>query len=129
MTKVLVVEDDKTLNQAYELILKKSGYDVETVYNGQEALDKADEYNPDLILLDLLMPEMSGLEFLRHYELKTKHPDVRVIVFSNMENASEVEEAHRLGAYKYIVKAWSSPQSLNRVIKEALASRSKSTKA
>jgi DNA-binding NtrC family response regulator len=123
MANILIVEDDKILNKAYEMILTKEGHKVALAFNGKEALRKVDDFKPDLILLDLLMPEMSGLEFLRVYDIRTKHPDVKVLIFSNMENPPEVEEAHKLGAYKYIVKAWSSPRNLTKLISEALSAK------
>jgi CheY-like chemotaxis protein len=72
MASILVVEDDKDLNQAYKLILEHEGHAVATAFNGEEALTLAETDEPDLILLDLLMPIMGGLDFLKHYDL-TKH--------------------------------------------------------
>src|SRR6185437_15527699 len=119
MARILVVEDDRDLNAAYQMILKKSGHDVESALNGQEALEKADGFNPDLILLDLLMPIMGGLEFLQHYNLDTR-PEVKVLIFTNMENSPEVNEAYNLGATRCIIKSWTAPQSLAKVIDDVL---------
>ena len=66
MADILVVEDDKDLNAAYRIILGKEGHAVETAFNGEEALQKLKSFEPQLILLDLLMPVMGGLEFLKH---------------------------------------------------------------
>jgi len=120
MAKVLVVEDDKDLNTAYTLILEHDGHQVTPTYNGQEALKAIKTSDPDLILLDLLMPVMGGLEFLQNYELKKKHPNVKVLIFTNMENSPEVNEAYKLGAHRCIIKSWTAPQNLSRVIKDAL---------
>jgi two-component system response regulator VicR len=65
MAKILIVEDERTLNEAYELILKKQGHDVEVAYNGDEALQVFKKHEPELILLDLRMPKMDGVEFLK----------------------------------------------------------------
>ncbi len=59
MTKVLIVEDNETLNEAYKLILEKDGHEVSTAFNGEEGLAKLTEVSPDLILLDMLMPMIS----------------------------------------------------------------------
>ena len=68
MAKILVVEDDKDLNNAYKIILKHEGHEVVGVFDGKEALDKIKDFSPDLILLDLLMPVMGGLEFLQNWQ-------------------------------------------------------------
>ena len=119
MAKLLIVEDDKDLNAAYKMILEKEGHEVESAFNGQEALDKLNSFQPQLILLDLLMPIMGGLEFLKHYDLKD-NPDVKVLIFTNMENSPEVNEAYTLGAHRCIIKSWTAPQNLSRVVNEAL---------
>lgn len=120
MAKILIVEDDTDLNTAYKIILDNAGYDVVCAFNGEEALAKLKEFEPDLILLDLLMPVMGGLEFLQHYELQQKHPNVKVLIFTNMENSPEVAEAYKLGAHRCIIKSWTAPQNLARVIADAL---------
>lgn len=120
MAAILVVEDDKDLNAAYTLILEKSGYTVKSAYDGQAALEVLKDFEPDLILLDLLMPIMGGLEFLQNYELTDKHPNVKVLIFTNMENSPEVTEAYKLGAHRCIIKSWTAPQNLARLISDAL---------
>ncbi|MGH7241680.1 MAG: response regulator [Candidatus Saccharimonadales bacterium] len=124
MASILVVEDDKDLNAAYKLILEKAGYKVRVAYDGKAALEQLKEFEPDLILLDLLMPIMGGLEFLQNYELTDKHPDVKVLIFTNMENSPEVTEAYKLGAHRCIIKSWTAPQNLARLIHDALEKKS-----
>ena len=119
MARVLIVEDDRDLNAAYQVILKKAGHTVGSALHGQEALDIVGDFNPDLILLDLLMPVMGGLEFLQHYNLDA-HPDVKVLIFTNMENSPEVTEAYSLGATRCIIKSWTAPQNLTKVIDDVL---------
>jgi DNA-binding NtrC family response regulator len=119
MAHVLIVEDDKDLNAAYKIILEKEGHVVESAFNGQEALEKLKDFSPQLILLDLLMPVMGGLEFLKQFNLSTK-PDVKVLIFTNMENSPDVTEAYGLGAYRCIIKSWTAPQNLSRVVNDAL---------
>ena len=69
------------------------------------------------------MPIMGGLEFLQHYDLVNKHPDVKVLIFTNMENSPEVTEAYNLGAARCIIKSWTAPQNLSRVISDTLENR------
>jgi CheY-like chemotaxis protein len=119
MAKILIVEDDKDLNNAYKIILENEGHTVESVFNGQEALKTLKGFEPQLILLDLLMPVMGGLEFLQNYDLD-KHSEVKVLIFTNMENSPEVNEAYNLGAHRCIIKSWTAPQNLTHVVTEAL---------
>jgi DNA-binding response OmpR family regulator len=111
MTKVLIVEDNETLNEAYRLILEKDGHDVSTAFNGEEGLEKLKKVSPDLILLDMLMPKMDGLEFLRHFK-SADYPKTTIIILSNLNEDEQVEEARRLGAHRYILKANTSPREL-----------------
>lgn len=127
MAKILIVEDDVDLNAAYKIILENEKHTVQSAFNGQEALKALKDFEPDLILLDLLMPIMGGLEFLQHYDLTKKHPDVRVLIFTNMENSPEVTEAYKLGAHRCIIKSWTAPQNLARVISDALQDKSSVT--
>lgn len=117
---ILLVEDERTLNEAYQTMLKYAGYKVVSAYDGEEALDIAGGTQPDLILLDLRMPRMGGLDFLKKYDLAHKHPDVKVIVFSNLDTQSDIDEAYRLGADRYILKAWASPRELLQLVNEVL---------
>lgn len=128
MARILVVEDDKDLNNAYCIILQNEGHEVVSALDGKQALAKLKDFSPDLILLDLLMPVMGGLEFLQHYDLPTEHKDVKVLIFTNMENSPEVEEAYKLGAHRCIIKSWTAPHNLARVISDALETGKSSSK-
>ena len=121
MKKVLIVEDEQALSAAYKTILEKHGFKPAVAGNGQEALEAIEKERPDVILLDMKMPKMSGLEFLKALETVTH--DMKVIVFSNMDTQTEIDEAFRLGAKRYIIKSWASPQDLVRVVNEALDSK------
>jgi CheY-like chemotaxis protein len=129
MAKIFIVEDDQDLNYAYRMILTKEGHIVETAYNGDEAIEKLVDFKPELILLDLLMPVKSGVEFLQDYDVVHKHPDVKVLIFTNLEHASEIHEAFRLGANQCVIKAWTAPQGLIKVVNDILASRESSRSA
>lgn len=120
--KILIVEDEIVLNDAYKMILQKEGYEVSVAYDGSEALKLTEEIEPDLILLDLRMPHMNGIEFLKAYQLTEKHPNVKVIVFSNLDTQKEIDEAYGLGAEKYMLKAWAAPKELIRLVKDTIGS-------
>lgn len=119
---ILIVEDEKTLNEAYATILGKEGYRVLSAYDGEEALSILKKSKPDVILLDLRMPNVDGIEFLRRYK-STKPASgtaSQIIVFSNLDMQKEIDQAYELGANKYILKAWASPKELVRLIKDTL---------
>lgn len=120
MANILIVEDDKDLNFAYRLILERESHAVESAFNGDEALEKLEKFEAQIILLDLLMPIKSGVEFLQNYDIIHEHPDVKILVFTNIDNAPEINEALRLGADKCIIKAWTSPQGLVKLIDNML---------
>jgi CheY-like chemotaxis protein len=122
MPKVLIVEDEKNLALAYRTILEKQGYAVVVAYDGEEGLQAVADNTPDLILLDMKMPRMSGLEFLRHLDTKGSGANTRVIVFSNQDAQAEIDEAFKLGAKRYLLKSWAAPHDLVKVVEEALKS-------
>ena len=123
MAHVLIVEDEQALASAYTAILQKNGFIVRAASNGEEALEAVTAQVPDVILLDMLMPKMNGIEFLRSVQdvlnsASKKAP--AVVIFSNMDTQSDIDEAYKLGAKRYILKSWASPQDLVRVVNEAL---------
>lgn len=118
MKKILIVEDEKSLAQAYQTILEKHGYQVQLAYDGEEALELIEKTAVDLILLDINMPKMNGLEMLKHLDTDTLKS--RVIVFSNQDAQTDIDEAFRLGAKRYLLKSWASPQDLVKVVEEGL---------
>jgi two-component system response regulator VicR len=128
MARVLVVEDDRDLNKAYCIILRHEGHEVVSAFDGQDALDKITDFEPELVLLDLLMPIMGGLEFLQQWEKPKRHPDVKILIFTNMENSPEVAEAYKLGAERCIIKSWTAPHNLARVIGDSLSNTKGSRK-
>ncbi|GEM_PF-238417 len=124
MARIFIVEDDQDLNAAYRMILSKEKHEVDSAFNGDEALARVAKFKPDLILLDLLMPVKSGVEFLQEYDVVNKHKDVKVLIFTNLEHASEIHEAFRLGANQCVIKAWTAPQGLVKIVSDVLAAKS-----
>ncbi len=118
---ILVVEDESNLNEAYQVILSNSGFDILTAFDGQEALDILADNPVNLILLDLRMPVMDGIEFLKQYSPEASNRP-KIIVFSNYDMQKEIEEAYSLGADKYILKSWASPKELIKVVNDVLKS-------
>jgi DNA-binding response OmpR family regulator len=118
--KILIVEDEIALSEAYEMILRKAGYEVAVAADGGEAMKKAAQFKPQLILLDLRMPRVSGIEFLQQYKRPKDEAYVKIIVFSNLDSQQEIEEAYSLGADRYILKAWASPSELLKLVADSL---------
>jgi CheY-like chemotaxis protein len=120
--RILIVEDDRVLRRACEVGLKKRGYDVVTAENGVEGLRCALDGTFDLILLDMLMPRMSGMEMLR--ELRAREEAGRhapVLVLSNSSKVGSREEAEQLGVAGYMVKACLSLESLGTIVAKLTA--------
>jgi CheY-like chemotaxis protein len=129
VANILVVEDDHDLNNAYQIILRNEGHEVVAAYDGKEALAKLKHFKPDLILLDLLMPIMGGLEFLEQYDSLKAHADVKVLIFTNMEQSPDVARAYKLGAHRCIIKSWTAPHNLAKVVIDTLQAPTKREKA
>lgn len=122
MPKVLLlVEDDPLMLRMYEKIFKFEGYDVDTAKDGEEGLEKAKTQKPVLILLDIMMPKMNGLEML---EKLKKDPDTKaipVIVLTNLAGSHDAERAMELGAVRYIVKSEHEPKEIVDIVKQIVA--------
>lgn len=116
MATILIVEDEQNLNEAYQMILSSAGHTIHAAYDGSEALKLTETLEPDLILLDLRMPKMGGVDFLREYKAKQDHPNVKIVIFSNLDTQKEIDDAYKLGADKYMLKAWASPKELIQLV-------------
>lgn len=119
--KVLIVEDDDILRDIYALKLEMEGFDVETARDGQEGLEKVDKVKPDLIILDMMMPRVDGMQFLQRYRQDKVAPEAKVLVASNKSSPEQVQEAKRLGATDYLIKSQITPDELVEHIRKHLA--------
>lgn len=111
INRVLLIEDDDLLRELYELKLCAEGFEVEATANGRDGLYKAKEYHPKVILLDMMMPIMTGMEFLHRFRPK-EHPEVKILVLSNQAAPNEMHEAKQLGAADYLLKSKYTPDDL-----------------
>jgi CheY-like chemotaxis protein len=112
--KIMIVEDDTFVMDIYETKLVKEGFEVVMAANGQEAMDKLekDKIIPDLILLDIIMPYMDGMEVLRRIQKNYSLKDIPVILLTNLSQKEEVEEGLKLGARDYLIKSHFTPQEV-----------------
>jgi DNA-binding response OmpR family regulator len=105
--KILIAEDEPLILRTLELKLKKEGYQVIGCTDGLDALQKIDSEMPDLIITDIMMPYMSGLEVVRKVKQDNGQKNIPVIVLSTMGQENIVEEAFELGADDYLKKPFS----------------------
>jgi CheY-like chemotaxis protein len=103
--RILLIEDDKLLRRACEAGLKKRGFTVQTAVDGEEGLRQARAELPDLILLDMLMPKLSGVQVLEQLKNGEQTRDIPVVVLSNSSAESDMQKARELGAVGYLIKA------------------------
>ena len=122
-SKVLMIEDDPVLQRMYISKLTEGGYEVELARDGAEGLHKALNTDPDLVLLDLMLPKVNGLQILAEMR---KNPNTRktpVIVLSNLGQADDATKALQLGADDYVVKLNTPPSSVLKKIQMLLSQR------
>jgi two-component system alkaline phosphatase synthesis response regulator PhoP len=119
--KILIVEDDPQIQQIYEFKLEKSSFDVRTAANGEMGLAEAEAFTPDLILLDLRMPIMSGDTMLEQLRSKDWGADMRVIILTNISKDEAPRSLGFLGVDRYVVKAHHTPSQVVEIVREVLA--------
>jgi DNA-binding response OmpR family regulator len=119
--RILIVEDEKPLREAFAFLLKSEGFVVDMAENGKVALAKLRSFKPHLLLLDMLMPVMSGEEFLKRAQLATTHPHVKTLMLSNLSDAISLEDASAYGVNDSILKADLSPKQLAAKVKKMLS--------
>jgi len=115
--EILVVDDEPGLRDFLEIMLNKQGYGVETAVDGVDAMEKVQNSNFDLVVTDMQMPRMNGIEFLR--EIKQREPDLTVIIITAYASHQSAIEAMKLGAYDYITKPFKIDE-IKLVIQKAL---------
>ncbi|MEJ6399950.1 response regulator YycF [Nicoliella lavandulae] len=112
MKKILVVDDEKPITDIEKFNLVKEGYDVSVAYDGEEALEKVDEENPDLIILDLMLPKVDGLEVARQVR---KNHDTPIIMVTAKDSELDKVLGLELGADDYVTKPFSNRELVARV--------------
>jgi two-component system response regulator YesN len=119
--RILIIEDEKPLREAFVYLLESEGFAVAAAENGRIGLAKLKSFQPNLILLDMLMPVMDGETFLRKAALPVKHPHIKTLMLSNLSDPVTFEEAYTYGVTDSVLKADLSPAELAAVAKKMLA--------
>jgi len=120
MKKILFIEDEVAIQKTLGEFLRKKGYEVQSALDGEVGLRLAKTGNPDLILLDLILPKKHGLDVLKELHLDNNTKNIPVIILTNLENVGEVEKAIEFGATTYLVKANYSLEEVTEKIKKVL---------
>ena len=121
MTKILIVEDDITLLRLYQDIFNKEGFEVAIAEDGQEALQKANAFLPEVILLDLMLPYMDGFAVLEAVKANPKTKKAKIIIATNLDSQKQREKAKNLGAAAFLVKFSDTPGNIVEEVKKLLS--------
>lgn len=121
MTKIAIIEDDAVINQMYRMKFEADGFEVQVADNGKSGIAMVQSFMPDLILLDLQMPEMTGDEALKHIRSQPWGTHIPVIILTNTGIEESPKSLKDLGIQNYIVKAELTPSQVVDRAKEALA--------
>jgi len=120
--KILIVEDDQDLLSLMNKKLTDEGFSVAAVETGREALDFLEKDKPNLILLDVLLPDIDGLTVLNEIATKEETKNIPVIILSNLADQGSVEQVAAIGDYEYLIKAKTDLNDVVKKIREKLKS-------
>ncbi len=120
MKKLLIIEDDPYVRRLYRRLFVKQGFDLILTDTGQDGLEKAKTTNPGLILIDILMKPMSGLQVLKRIKSDPQIANIPVVMLTNVEDTRVMEEAKRDGAQGFIVKSQHSPEEILSMVETSL---------
>jgi len=118
--KVLIVEDDPFIADVYVLKLESEGYDVETAEDGLIGLKKIKQKKYDIILLDILMPNMDGFKVLEQIKMNPEVSKIPVVILTNLSQKKDIQKGLDLGATDYIIKTKFTPSEVVKTINKVL---------
>jgi DNA-binding response OmpR family regulator len=120
--KIAIVEDDQAIAQMYRLKFEAEGYTVELAEDGKLGLALVEHMQPDVVLLDIMMPVMTGDEMLANLRATSWGKDVKVIILTNMGEQEAPDAIKKLGVSSFIVKAEMTPRQVAELVKSTLVS-------
>lgn len=121
--KILIIEDDRYISKMYQLKLSLDGFDVQVADNGRIGVEKAKDFKPDIILTDILMPELDGFEVIRTVKNDDETKTIPILIMSNLGQEDHIQKGLEMGALGYIVKSQYTPSKVVEKIKEILAGK------
>jgi len=121
--KILIIEDDRYISKMYQLKLSLDGFDVVVADNGRIGVEKVKEFRPDIILTDILMPEMDGFDVIKAVKADEELKSTPILIMSNLGQEDHIQKGLELGALGYIVKSQYTPSKVVEKIKEILAGK------
>jgi CheY-like chemotaxis protein len=127
MAKILIIEDDEYMARLYRKLFVSADYQVEVAAGGEEGLKQVEVYKPDLIILDIMMPKIHGLEVLERLKANPETKGIPVVVLTNLAGRANANEALGKGAEKYLVKSDYEPEEVVKIVGEVLASHFQKT--
>ena len=120
MARILIVEDDPLISRMYQRVFTFEGFEVEMARDGQEGLDKMSVKQPNLAMLDVMMPRMTGIDVLKKMKSDEKLKHIPVIILTNLSGMKDAETAIELGAVKFIIKSDNKPTDVVKQVREIL---------
>ena len=120
MTKIAIIEDDPVISQMYRMKFEADGFGVKLADNGKRGVALIEDFRPDMILLDLQMPEMTGDEVLEKIRKESWGKDIPVIILTNLGAEEAPKSLKSFDIHSYIVKAEFTPRQVVQSVKEAL---------
>ncbi len=120
MSKILIIEDDPFLADIYATKFGQEGFDIGMAADGESGFKKIEEERPDIILLDIVLPKMDGLEVLRRTKESPELKDIPIVLLTNLGQEEEVKRGLSLGAAQYLIKAHHAPGEVANIIKQIL---------
>ena len=120
MTKIAIIEDDAVISQMYRMKFETDGFDVQLATNGERGVALVEHFSPDIILMDLQMPEMDGATALAEIRKNDWGKDIPVIILTNLGEEEAPKSLKDLGIHSYIVKAELTPRQVVQRVKDAL---------
>lgn len=123
MSKIAIIEDDSAISMMYRIKFEAEGYVVETAENGKLGLELIKEMMPDIVLLDLMMPEMNGDEMLKKLRETDWGKNIKVIILTNMGESEAPESIKSLNIEAFILKANMTPRQVAELVKEHIVSK------
>jgi DNA-binding response OmpR family regulator len=117
--KILLIEDDPFISEIYQRKLSENGFEVELVQDGSLALKKFQIFQPDFVLLDIMLPKKSGWEILKEL-VKVNNNSSKIVMLTNLGEQDKIKQALEMGADDYLIKASLTPSELVEIIQDKM---------